>query len=221
MSDTDTAAPTAHGQMMEHYFAGDGAKAQALVNQANAEAGIDEAVHNDPTALARMPKAPKAQVSEVDKAVATLTKLGGEHAALVNEWKQTGANVAEELGYAKAAFRDIAATRPDLIAKVDASGLGNDPAVLKLLAQHGRLQAGMMGDFTVSRNNAPSFDQPQQQRAMPRGQSAAQAELTRIYKETPPGSEGYKAKAVQDRIFKLQEMIHGDGPAVGLGGRTA
>jgi hypothetical protein len=220
MSDTDTAAPTAHDQMMEHYFSGDAAKAQALVPQANAEAGIDEAVHNDPTALARMPEAPKAQVSEVDKAVATLTKLGGEHAALVNEWKQTGANVAEELGYAKAAFRDIVANRPDLIAKVDASGLGNEPAVIKLLAQHGRLNAGMMGDFTVSRNNAPSFDQPQQQRAMPRGQSAARAELDRIYEETPPGSPGYKKASVQNRIRQLNEAIHGDGPAVGRGGRT-
>jgi hypothetical protein len=206
--------------MMEHYFAGNSAKAQALAPQANAEAGIEEAVHNDPTALARMPEAPKAQVSEVDKAVATLTKLGGEHAALVNEWKQTGANVAEELGYAKAAFRDIVANRPDLIAKVDASGLGNDPAVIKLLAQHGRLNAGLMGDFdTVTRNNAPSIEQPRQA-AIPRGQSAARAELDRIYEETPPGSPGYKKASVQNRIRQLNEAIHGDGPAVGRGGRT-
>jgi hypothetical protein len=75
----------------------------------------------------------------------------------------------------------------------------------------------MMGDFTVARSS-DSYDAPQ--RAMPRGQSAAQAELNRIYKETPPGTEGYKAKAVQDRVQRLNEMVHGTGPAVGMGGRT-
>src|ERR1700681_1559970 len=168
MSDTNTAAPTAHDQMMEAHFRGDQAGAQALSARVNQEAGIEQP--QDSLALAPMAAAPKAAVGEVERAIATLNELGGEHAALVQEWKQTGANAAEELGYAKAAFRDIVANRPDLIAKVDASGLGNDPAVLKLLAKHGRLNAGMMGDFTVARNNEPSISEPQQ--AMPRSQSA-------------------------------------------------
>src|ERR1700694_5475854 len=155
MSDTNTAAPTS--QMMEAVFRGDGQGAQALSEQVNREAGLDQPQSGpDPLALAPVAPAPKAEVGEVDRAIATLNELGGEHAALVQEWQQTGANAAEELGYAKAAFRDIVANRPDLIAKADASGLGNDPAVLKLLAKHGRLNAGMMGDFTVARNNAPS-----------------------------------------------------------------
>ena len=217
MSDTNTAAPTA--QMMEAVFRGDGQGAQALSEQVNREAGIEQPQEHNPLALAPMAPAPKAEVGEVDRAIATLNELGGEHAALVQEWQQTGANAAEELGYAKAAFRDIVANRPDLIAKVDASGLGNDPAVLKLLAKHGRLNAGMMGDFTVSRNyEAPS----EQTRApLPRGQSAAQAELNKIFKDTPPGSEGYRTSAVQNRVRQLSERIAGGGSIVGSGGRTA
>src|SRR3981081_74405 len=144
-----------------------------------------------------MATAPKAEVGEVDRAVAILTEHGGEHAALVQEWKDTGANIGEELAYAKAAFPDIVANRPDLIAKVDASGLGNDPAVLKLLARHGRLNAGMMGDFSVARNSSTSTTEPQ--RALPRGQSAAQAEWNKLYKDNPPGSAKYKDPAVQNR----------------------
>jgi hypothetical protein len=215
MSDTDTAAPSASEQMMDAYVKGDSAGAQALSAQVNREAGIEQP--QDTLALAPMAPAPKAEVGEVDRAIATLNELGGEHAALVQEWKQTGANAAEELGYAKAAFRDIVANRPDLIAKVDASGLGNDPAVLKLLAQHGRLQAGMMGDFTVARNNAPS----EQARPLPRGQSAAQAEMNKIYKDNPPGTEKYKDPAVQRRIAQLAEIMSGGGSIVGSGGRTA
>jgi hypothetical protein len=216
---SDTAAPTAHDQMMEAHFRGDQAGAQGLSAQVNQEAGIEQPQSGpDPLALAPMATAPKAEVGEVDRAVAILTEHGGEHAALVQEWKDTGANIGEELAYAKAAFRDIVANRPDLIAKVDASGLGNDPAVLKLLARHGRLNAGMMGDFSVARNYEASSEQA---RPIPRGQSAAQAELNKIYKETPPGSAGYRTNAVQNRVRQLNEMIHGDGPAVGQGGRNA
>ena len=212
------AAPTATDQMMDAYVKGDSAGAQALSAQVNQEAGIEQQPR-DPLALAPMAAAPKAEVGEVDRAIATLNELGGEHAALVQEWKQTGANAAEELGYAKAAFKDIVANRPDLIAKVDASGLGNDPAVIKLLAKHGRLNAGMMGDFTVARNNEPSISEPQ--RAMPRSQSAAQSELNRILEETPPGSRGYAKASVQRRVSQLHEMIAGSGSIVGSGGRTA
>jgi hypothetical protein len=200
--------------MMEHYFAGDSAKAQAMLPQANAEAGIDEAVHNDPTALAPMPPAPKAEPTVVDSAITKLNSIGGEHAALVQRW---GSDAGENLAYAFEAFKDIAANRPDLIAKFDQSGLGDDPSVIEFLAKHQRLQAGMMGDF-VTRNNAPSIEQPRQA-AIPRGQSAPRAELDRIYEETPPGSPGYKKASVQ-RIRQLNEAIHGDGPAVGRGGRT-
>jgi hypothetical protein len=123
------------------------------------------------------------------------------------------------LAYAKSAFKDIAATRPDLIDKFDQSGLGSDPSVLEFLAQHGRLQAGMMGDSTVSQRYSSPSAVPQ--RPLPRGQSAAQTELNEIYKKNPPGTEGYKAKAVQARVQQLQESIHGTGNIIGQGGRTA
>ena len=58
MSDTDTAAPTAHDQMMDAYIGGDTAKAQTLMDRVNVETGIAEPVHSDPTALTPMPPAP-------------------------------------------------------------------------------------------------------------------------------------------------------------------
>jgi hypothetical protein len=206
--------------MVDAYVKGDSAGAQALSARVNRAAGIEQPLSGpDPLALAPMAAAPKAEVGEVDRAIATLNELGGEHAALVQEWQQTGANAAEELGYAKAAFRDIVANRPDLIAKVDASGLGNDPAVLKLLAKHGRLNAGMMGDFTVARNNAPS----EQARVMTpgRGGSSAQAELNQLMHDNPPGSDKYKNPRVQSRVAELSRMIASGGSIVGSGGRTA
>lgn len=157
----------------------------------------------------------EAEKAVVTRAATKLTELGAEGAALVQEWGgHTSPNFQENLSYAKAAFADIAKNRPDLIAKVDASGLGNDPAILKILAEHGRMQANTLGDFT-ERNirNAES-------QRMPQNTSAAQRELDKILKETPPGSAGYREKAVQDRVMRLNEMIHGTEPAVGLGGRT-
>jgi hypothetical protein len=67
-------------------------------------------------------------------------------------------------------------------------------------------------------NRRSSYDEPS--RPLPSGNSAAQRELNRIFEETPPGTPGYAKRSVQDRIMQLQEMIHGDGPAVGLAGRT-
>lgn len=163
--------------------------------------------------------AEEAQAAPFAKAATTLSELGPEGQALVQEWGgHTSQNFQENLSYAKAAFADIAANRPDLIAKVDASGLGNDPAVLKILSELGRQRANTLGDNTVS-NRRSSYDEPS--RPLPRGQSAAQAEMNKIYKETPPGTEGYKAKAVQDRIWQLAEIIGGGDNIVGQGGRTA
>jgi hypothetical protein len=51
--------------------------------------------------------------------------------------------------------------------------------------------------------------------------SPAQAELDQIYRDTPPGTPGYKAKAVQERVRQLTERIHGAGSIVGNNGRTA
>jgi hypothetical protein len=208
------AASTATDQMMDAYVKGDSAGAQALSAQVNREAGIEQPRQDDPLALAPMPPAPQAPAGEVDKAKATLTELGGEHAALVQNW---GSDFKDNLAYAKQAFSDIVANRPDLIAKVDASGLGNDPAVLDLLAKHGRLNSGLRGEFAVSRNyEAPS----EPARPMPRGQSAAQAELNKIFEDTPPGSPGYAKASVQRRVSQLHEMIAGSGTIVGRGGRT-
>ncbi|GAA0004405.1 hypothetical protein BRDID11002_44070 [Bradyrhizobium diazoefficiens] len=87
---------------------------------------------------------------------------------------------------------------------------------LKILSELGRQRANTIGDTVSSRRS--SYDEPS--RSLPSGSSAAQRELDQIYKKTPPGSEGYRDRAVQSRIQQLQEMIHGTGPAVGHGGRT-
>jgi hypothetical protein len=206
----------------EAWMSGNMDKAQTL-NQPIPDAPIESGDAAAPfwahAPIKPMAEAPRAEPTMVDSAIAKLNDIGGEHAALVQKWQTTGANVAEEIGYAKQAFEYVVKERPDLIAKFDQSGLGDDPSVLEFLAQHGRLRAGFMGDFTVAQNNSRSTGEPQ--RAMPRGQSAAQAELNRIFEETPPGTAGYAKPSVQRRISQLQEMIHGDGPAVGFAGRTA
>jgi hypothetical protein len=55
-----------------------------------------------------MPPAPTVAATEVDRAIATLNELGGDHAAMVENWQSGGANPAEELGYAKQAFAKYA-----------------------------------------------------------------------------------------------------------------
>ncbi len=198
-------------------MAGDGQKAQAIAQPIvdTPPPTADDGQFTVSAPVAPMREAPNVESSEVDNAISTLTELGGEHAALVQKW---GSDASENLAYAKEAFKDIVTNRPDLIAKVDANGLGNDPAVLEFLAQHGRLKSGMMGDFHVARKSAPSYDEPRM--VVPRGKSAAQVELDAIYKRTPPGSPGYREKSVQDRIRRLTETLAGPGSAVGHGGRT-
>jgi hypothetical protein len=63
-----------------------------------------------------MPPAPTVAAIEVDRAIATLNELGGDHAAMVENWQSGGANPAEELGYAKQAFAKYATTSVSLIA---------------------------------------------------------------------------------------------------------
>jgi hypothetical protein len=163
--------------------------------------------------------AEEAQAAPFVKAATTLSQLGPEGEALVQEWGgHTSQDFQENIAYARDAFREIAANRPDLIAKVDASGLGNDPAVLKLLAQHGRMQANNLGDFTVARNGSSPSEMPAF-----RGngsKASAQTEWNKIYKDNPPGSAGYRRPEVQKRIGELAEILSGGGNIVGHGGRT-
>jgi hypothetical protein len=165
-----------------------------------------------------MPDAPKSEPAIVERAATTLSELGPEGQALVQEWGgHTSHDFQENLAYAREAFRDIVANRPDLIAKVDASGLGNDPAVLRLLAQHGRMQANMTGDFTVARNGSSPAEAP-----VFRGngsKASLQAEKAQILKDSPPGSAKYREPAVQKRIMEINERLY-PGDIVGQGGRT-
>jgi uncharacterized protein YukE len=163
------------------------------------------------------PQAPQGEAAIVERAATTLAELGPEGHALVQEWGgHTSPDFQENIAYARDAFREIVSTRPDLIAKVDASGLGNDPAILKILAEHGRMRANTLGNYTVERNyRAPS----ESARPLPRSQSAAQAELNDLYAKNPPGTEAYKK--VAGRIMALNEQIHGTGNIIGQGGRTA
>ena len=221
MSETDTAAIAEQAaENVDAWISGDPAKMEFASRPEN---GIPDRKPGDQiyTADPRVqPEAPQGEAAMVERAATTLAELGPEGEALVQEWGgHTSHDFQENLAYASEAFRDIVANRPDLIAKVDASGLGNAPAVLKLLAQHGRMNANHMGDFTVARNGeAPGAGDVITPRS---GSKSAQTELNKIFEDTPPGSAGYRTNAVQNRVRQLNEAIHGNGNIVGTGGRTA
>lgn len=224
MSDTDAAAVTeqAH-ENVDAWISGDPAKMEWASRPDNGapERQPGENVYVPDPSKGDDPVYAKTETAALNERAATrLSELGPEGQALVQEWGgHNSPDFHANLSYMREAFRDISANRPDLIAKVDASGLGNDPAVLKMLAEYGRMQAHTIGDYTVERNRNSRFDEPR--RPLPRGQSAAQSELNKIFKDTPPGSDGYKAKAVQDRVRQLGVIIAGDDSIVGMGGRTA
>jgi hypothetical protein len=162
-----------------------------------------------------MPDAPKFEPGVADGVVAKLNGFGGEHAALVQEWASIGANPAEEIAYAQAAFKSHAT--PELIAKIDASGLGNDPAILKFLAKQGRLDAGMMGDSTVSNRYSSPSEAPVFGGNGTR--ASLQAELAQIRKDNPVGTPKYAQASVQKRIMAINERLY-PGDIVGQNGRT-
>jgi hypothetical protein len=218
MSDTETAATAEQAaQTVEAWISGDPAKMERASRPDNGAPEHNPGAYVPDPGKDDAPPAPKGEAALVEHAATTLSQLGPEGEALVQEWGgHTSADFKANMAYAKSAFADIVANRPDLIAKVDSSGLGNDPAVLKLLAQHGRMQANTLGDYTVERNRNPSFDEPR-----PRGQSAAQAEWNKLYKDNPPGSAGHRSPEVQKRIGQLAEIISGGGNIAGQGGRTA
>ncbi len=215
---TEETAPPMEVQMVEAYVDGDMELAQEMLDDTNVRKGITQPDNIDPTRLAPMPDAPQTEAPEVESAIAKLSELGGDHAQLVHEW---GGDFGENLAYAKAAFTNIVRERPDLIEKVDAAGLGNDPAVLKLLAQHGRMSAGMMGDFEPMTRHYDAPNTPRISSARPSSKRAAQQELDELYRANPPGTDKYKDPKVQRRIGQLASMIGGDDSIVGQGGRTA
>jgi hypothetical protein len=165
-----------------------------------------------------MPPAPTIEASEADMAISKLNERGGDHAALVQSW---GSDFGPNLAYAKTAFREIAATNPDLIAKFDASGLGDHPAVLQFLAKQGRLSAGLMGDYTMTRNNEPTFTNRTGPSGTSRSGGGAREELDELMAANPPGSASYKTPSVQRRVEALSRQIAGNGPIVGQGTRNA
>lgn len=234
MSDTDTAAdaPVDHAALVEQsrenvdaWISGDPKKIEWANRPDNGipDRKPGESVYRaDPTkgddpVYAKL-EAPKGEAAIAERAATTLAELGPEGHALVQEWGgHTSRDFQENLAYAREAFRDIAANRPDLIAKVDASGLGNDPAILKLLAQHGRMNANQMGDFTVARNGSSPSEAPA---FRGNGSKASlQAELSKIRKDNPVGTEKYKDPAVQKRIFEINQRLF-PGDIVGQNGRT-
>jgi hypothetical protein len=181
--------------------------------------------------LGQMPEVQNLPAGEVETVINKLNTIGGEHAALVHEWTSTGANVGEEVQFARAAYQKVVANDPGLIEAVDRAGLGNHPSVLRFLARQGRLDANMAGDTTVARNNsnsAPFTPAPFANRApaapmgSSRGSEETRQELTRLINENGPGTERYKDPAVQSRIQRLHQMLAGSGSSiVGRSGRTS
>jgi hypothetical protein len=171
---------------------------------------------NEVAPLPQMPDAPTLAAREVTTAIDKLNELGGEHSRLLDEW---GSGFGENLAYAKQAFKEIVADNPGIIAKVDRSGLGNDPAVLRLLANHGRMKAGMTGDFETPVQRTGSRLGDTSERGQGRGGSA-QAELDQLMTDNPPGTAAYKSPRVQRRVEALSRQISGGGNVIGRGGRV-
>jgi hypothetical protein len=228
MTDTiqQTAADTATEAAIEAHLTSSPEKAAPLFNRATVEhrrAAASQEQHGGELSwrdgtLPPMPEAP-AVTSETDAAVAKLNALGGRHSELVSSW---GNDAPANIEYARAAFRDVAANDPELIAAVDRSGLGNHPGVLEILARQGRLSAGLMNDHTIAsrRNYEPMAINRTGPTGTNRGGSARE-ELDRIMSENPPGSLAYKTPSVQRRIEALSRQIAGNGNIIGQGGRTS
>jgi hypothetical protein len=232
MSDEQSsAADSATGEAVDAHLTKGPEAAAPLFNRATiehsrsaqeSEKGQDQGWRDgqDAQPLSPMPAAP-AVTSETDAAINKLNTFGGAHADLLASW---GPDAAVNVEYARSAFRDVAASNPDLIAKFDANGLGDHPAVLDFLAKHGRLSAGMMGDLTIARrnNDMPPISRNQfTASGQNRAGGSAQAELKQLMLDNPPGSESYKNPQVQRRAENLSRLIAGRGDVVGKGGRTA
>jgi hypothetical protein len=170
--------------------------------------------------LAPMPAAPMLEAREIEAAIETLNWRGFEHADLVKEW---GDSFGENLAYAKSAFKSVVAAHPDLVARFDNNGLGDHPAILQFLAQHGRLTAGLMGDNTISQRNIqmPNRTTPAGPAGNNRGSEETRTELNELMRANPPGSGNYKLPHVQQRVQHLNSILAGSGAVVGRGGRTA
>ena len=227
MTDTNqTAADTATGQAIDSVIANAPLeKQQEAFNRASIEhrrsAPSDDESPTEESwrdgELAPMPPAPHVETSEVDRAIAKLNERGADHAALVQSW---GSDFSDNLGYAKAAFKEIAASDPDLIATVERAGLGDHPAVLKILAKQGRLTAGLMGQNT-SRRNTDMTTNPVN-REGPTGTNrggSARDQLDELMAANPPLSASYRTPSVQRRVEALSREIAGGGSIIGRAGR--
>jgi hypothetical protein len=222
-TNTDTAANQATAKSIDAYISGGADKAAPLFDQAAAQHRRAEGMPADPDGwrdgteaipLSPMPPAPSIEATESDTAMATLREHGGESAALVDSW---GSDFSSNLAYAKSAFAEIAT--PELIAKFNASGLGDSPLILEHLARFGRLNAGMMGDRTIERNNnnvTQSTSTPQGNKPSSTG-SSAQDELNDLLDANPPGTQAYNNPQIQRRVEALSRAIAGSGNIVGQG----
>lgn len=227
MSDEQQAvAASATGVAVAAHLSGDVEKAAPLFNRATVEhqraaaqpAGSEPTWRDGHVPLPPMPDAPPI-TSETDAAVNKLNDMGGRHAELVASW---GSDAPVNIEYARSAFREMVASDPGLIAVVDQSGLGDNPAILNHLAKFGRLSAGFINDNTISsRRNNDVTHSPTLPSGKPRAGSSAQNELADLLDANPPGSASYKNPQVQSRVQALSRIIAGSGSAVGQGGRTA
>src|SRR5437762_11060425 len=155
----DQAADTATGEAVKAHLTGGTEKSAPLFDKAavahrraEQSATLSDGWRDgtEVAPLAPMPEAPTMHEQEASNAIQKLQTIDGGN-ELVESW---GSDFKSNLSYARAAFQEIAT--PELIAKFDASGLGNDPAILEHLAKHGRLNAGFTGIDPVAQYQ-PSF----------------------------------------------------------------
>ncbi len=93
---------------------------------------------------------------------------GRDHVGAASSFGQTtGSGLAQTMGACP--LRQAGRNRPDLIRKVDAAGLGDDPAILEFLSRQGRLSAGFHND-PITRRSEPTMTT---NRSAPSGQAVA------------------------------------------------
>lgn len=88
---------------------------------------------------------------------------------------------------------------------VDGIKVGDHPVMRRIMGNVGRRMGE--GEFI----GAVGSDQRQ----------SLQGELATIMKDNPPGSDGYKSRAIQSRVTAIHEALAGSTPVVGARGRSA
>ena len=172
----------------------------------------------DPHRISVSPEIQNSEDSEFDPSFAAIEKNAPDvAAALKAEWGD-GKDFQGNFQFAKAAF-DTFAT-PEIIAAFDASGLSEDPGVIKALASIGRQIALEPGNpDTVQHHGhrrAATMDKEAKELLREKIDSAHAQQYG-----TEKERREYRSPRFQRELQAMHAELHGDEPIVGTMGRVA